>query len=114
MRQEPRLAACSFLETFHWRIVVAIALLILLAGVGYSLHLGFEIRYHDEADYVLLAQNLRDHGAYTYDGLSPTGCGCGENGCSMGNVFEGDDKNSCRFCEQSIEDQSIKQLPYQR
>lgn len=44
-----------------WLLVAAV----LLAGIGYSIHLGDALRYSDETEYVVIARNLKDRGIYS-------------------------------------------------
>jgi len=62
----------TFIERESYRIMVALILVILIAGGAYSYYLGDTLRYPDEQDYYVLATHLIDTGAYTLDGGHPT------------------------------------------
>ncbi|MDA0991042.1 MAG: hypothetical protein O3A51_09860 [Verrucomicrobia bacterium] len=50
--------------------IIAVAALVL--GIGYAVHLGDQLRYPDERDYVAIARTLSDHGIFSRDGQTPT------------------------------------------
>ena len=62
----------------HVKVVLAHAqvwvapIVLLVAGGAYSLLLGNTLRFPDEQDYYLLAQNLIAHHSFTLDGVRPT------------------------------------------
>ena len=53
-------------------LVIAVIFLIIAAGAIYSFHLGDNLRYQDEIEYRILAQNLLSKHSYTLDGVHPT------------------------------------------
>lgn len=56
-----------------WKFIVyGTPILILLGGVIYSVYLGDELRFPDEKEYVVLANNLATQGMYSMDGIQST------------------------------------------
>jgi 4-amino-4-deoxy-L-arabinose transferase-like glycosyltransferase len=54
------------------RVAAAAVAFVLVAGTGYALSLGDQLRYLDERQYLALASNLSSKGAYTIDGTHPS------------------------------------------
>lgn len=65
--------AHHFLEEKSNLLNALIVLVTILAGIGYSVYLGDELRFlPDEKDYAAIAGNLADHGMFSIDGVSLT------------------------------------------
>jgi hypothetical protein len=50
------------------KFLAVLIVIILVAGIFYSINLGNELRFHDEQAYYLLATNLVSHHLYSFDG----------------------------------------------
>jgi len=69
--QRPR-GAWAKIEANSDSLVLLVIGLWLLAGLGYSLSLTNTLRFPDEQEYLILAENLRQEGHYSLDGVTPT------------------------------------------
>jgi hypothetical protein len=61
----------AFIEENSFRILLALMLFVIIAGVAYSYHLGMTLKYLDERHYYTLASNLVSEHRYTLDGITP-------------------------------------------
>lgn len=61
-----------FVESREGNIVLALALLVIVAGSIYSFYLGDNIRYSDENEYYSIAKNIASQKMYSVDGIIPT------------------------------------------
>ena len=71
-RQPPLQIILSFLDRHQNRVIHLTALFFLVAGLGYSLYLGNEIRFPDEKQYFKIAQNLAAGNGFSINGIDPT------------------------------------------
>jgi 4-amino-4-deoxy-L-arabinose transferase-like glycosyltransferase len=62
----------NFAEHHDRHIVAVLSSLVLVIGIAYSLHIGNQLRFVDESDYVKLATNLIERQSFTLDGVHPT------------------------------------------
>jgi 4-amino-4-deoxy-L-arabinose transferase-like glycosyltransferase len=59
-------------ERYAGRIAIGVAAAVFIFGIVYGVSLEDRLRFPDEREYLTLADNLVDHGAYTRDGTQPT------------------------------------------
>lgn len=62
----------SWAEQRSDRLIVLLCAGLMLVGLAYSLHLGSDLAFSDERDYVAIADNLIDKGMFSVDGERPT------------------------------------------
>jgi hypothetical protein len=62
----------SFLEEKAKTVIIAVTVLVVIAGTIYSVSLGDALRYPDEKEYFAIAKNLVTNGLYSIDGIHPT------------------------------------------